>query len=627
MSLEDALEAVRAADAAGQLSYQEIAKKYGVERSTLSRRHRGVTRTVQHKYEDQQQLTHNEELELVSYIDSLCRDYLPPTRDMIRNFASTIAKTEVSETWVTRFLHRHHDALTPQWTSAMATERHAADSYEKYSKYFDMLELKITEKDIQPEQTYNMDEKGFMIRHIGRQKRVFSKTAWSKKQFRQALMDGNREWITLIACVGASGVALPPALIFAAESNNVQDAWVRDIKQTEHRVFVTVTPSGWSNDDAGLGWLQQVFDVETAASARRRWRLLIIDGHGSHVSRSFLTYCHLHKILVAVFPPHSTHTLQPADVVLFKPLSTAYSNELTKRTARSRGLLPVKKGSFFSLFWPAWVHSFTRDNISKAFEATGIHPLNRDRILNRFAPKPAEDTTTASTPLQHPPGTDSRTILRQFDRVVGDKQSAEVRALRHVIHHLAIDNELLRDENKGLIESLSIKKRQDKKSKALDLVKPTLDDWGGARWYSPRSFAEARHRERILQDTQHQEKLEKARIKELKKANKLYNNKIAEQKRVAAAQAKEVRDRERAEERAAINARKEQRRKDKEARNAQNTIQLPNKGKRKASTAPAAETIKKRRVVGARSRAVVASPAPPTRTHTTRSGRIATQKY
>ena len=86
---------------------------------------------------------------------------------------------------------------------------------------------------------------------------------------------------------------------------------------------------------------------------------------------------------------------------------------------------------------------------------------------------------------------------------MGDKQSAEVRALRHVIHHLAIDDELLRDENKGLIESLSIKKRQDKKSKALDLVKPTLDDWGGARWYSPRSFAEARHRERILQDTQH----------------------------------------------------------------------------------------------------------------------------
>ncbi|KAL1640550.1 hypothetical protein SLS61_010245, partial [Didymella pomorum] len=111
-------------------------------------------------------------------------------------------------------------------------------------------------------------------------------------------------------------------------------------------------------------------------------------------------------------------------------------------------------------------------------------------------------------------------------------------------------------------------KKQDKKSKALNLVKPTLDDWGGARWWSPRSFKEARHRERILKETAHAEELEKASVKELKAANKLYNDKIKEQKREAAAAAKVVRDRERAEERAAIDARKLQRQKDKEARDA-----------------------------------------------------------
>ena len=38
-----------------------------------------------------------------------------------------------------------------------------------------MLELKITKKDIQPKQTYNMDEKGFLIGLIGRSKRIFSR--------------------------------------------------------------------------------------------------------------------------------------------------------------------------------------------------------------------------------------------------------------------------------------------------------------------------------------------------------------------------------------------------------------------------------------------------------------------
>ena len=67
-----------------------------------------------------------------------------------------------------------------------------------------MLDVKINEHDVEPEHTYNMDEKGFMIGAIGRSKRIFSKSLLQDRRFRQTLEDGNREWITLIACVGAS---------------------------------------------------------------------------------------------------------------------------------------------------------------------------------------------------------------------------------------------------------------------------------------------------------------------------------------------------------------------------------------------------------------------------------------
>jgi hypothetical protein len=43
----------------------------------------------------------------------------------------------------------------------------------------------------------------------------------------------------------------------------------------------------------------------------------------------FINYCDQNKILLAVLPPHLTYTLQPLDVVMFKPLLTAYSKELT----------------------------------------------------------------------------------------------------------------------------------------------------------------------------------------------------------------------------------------------------------------------------------------------------------
>jgi hypothetical protein len=205
------------------------------------------------------------------------------------------------------------------------------------------------------------------------------------------------------------------------------------------------------HDDAGLGWLQQVFDEETKASARRRWRLLIIDGHGSHISRSFLTSCHQHKILVAIFPPYSTHTLQPADVVLFKPLSTAYSQQLTKRTRRSKGLLPVKKGGFFLSFWPAWLQSFTKDNILKASNTTGLHPLNHDKVLKRF-PEGAADP---STPPPPPSGITACSLISELDSVVADKSSEGARALRQKVHTLAINNKLLRNKNNGLSKSLN----------------------------------------------------------------------------------------------------------------------------------------------------------------------------
>src|SRR6478735_6337945 len=82
------------------------------------------------------------------------------------------------------------------------------------------------------------------------------------------------------------------------------------------------------------------------------------------------------RILLAILPPRSTHTLQPLDVVLFKPLSSAYSAELTTHLQESQGLLPIKKGDFFPLFWKAWMSSFKEETILKSFEATGISPFN-----------------------------------------------------------------------------------------------------------------------------------------------------------------------------------------------------------------------------------------------------------
>jgi hypothetical protein len=149
---------------------------------------------------------------------------------------------------------------------------------------------------------------------------------------------------------------------------------VAEIDTEKHNCFISSSPSGWTNNELGLAWLEQVFKRCTKQKARlgRDWRLLILDGHGSHLTFEFLEYCEAHKILVSVFPPHSTHTLQPLDVVCFKPLSGAYTHQLMRHLHRTQGLIPLKKGDFFPLFWGVWSSSITKKLVHKGFEATGI---------------------------------------------------------------------------------------------------------------------------------------------------------------------------------------------------------------------------------------------------------------
>jgi hypothetical protein len=78
-----------------------------------------------------------------------------------------------------------------------------------------------------------------------------------------------------------------------------------------------------------------VFNRYTKAKARRRWRLLLLDGHGSHITADFIDFCDANSILLAIFPPHSTHSLQPLDVVLFSPFSRNYTTELNRNSQRS----------------------------------------------------------------------------------------------------------------------------------------------------------------------------------------------------------------------------------------------------------------------------------------------------
>ena len=166
------------------------------------------------KIENTQLLNRTQEKELVKYINRLCKQGLPPSRQMIRNFASKIGGRQAGKSWVDRFIKRFDVDLVSRWTSGMDTSRKRADSAFKYSLYFELLRRKIEQYNVNPRHTYNIDEKGFLIGILSRMKRIFTKRRYEEGGIKQIIQDGNREWITTIACICADGSSLTPALIY-----------------------------------------------------------------------------------------------------------------------------------------------------------------------------------------------------------------------------------------------------------------------------------------------------------------------------------------------------------------------------------------------------------------------------
>ena len=199
---------------------------------------------------------------------------------------------------------------------------------------------------------YNMDEKGFSLGTMTKQHRVFTKEAVRKKRVIGYAQDGNREWITILATICADGTTCPPAVIFASKEGPLRTSWVDDVQLGQHNASFSTSPNGWTNDKLGVAWLEEVFDKYTKkkASNGREWRLLFIDGHSSYVTMKFLDWCEKHRILLAVYPPHSTHRLQPLDVSLFSPLATFYTQQLEDFIHGSHGLSGLAKRDFFGLF-------------------------------------------------------------------------------------------------------------------------------------------------------------------------------------------------------------------------------------------------------------------------------------
>jgi hypothetical protein len=111
------------------------------------------------------------------------------------------------------------------------------------------------------------------------------------------------------------------------------------------------------------------------------YRLLILDGHGSHKSVEFHKRCKEKRIITLCMPPHSSHLLQPLDVGCFAPLKKAYGRQ-AENLIRNR-ITHITKLEFLLCFKAAFFDSITESNIQGGFRGAGLVPFNPDAVLSK----------------------------------------------------------------------------------------------------------------------------------------------------------------------------------------------------------------------------------------------------
>ena len=124
------------------LNYADAAKKWNIDRSMLSRRHRGVTGPKEDHYSyTLKALTDVQENVLVRYINELSARGLSPTSQIVKNLAEELAGKEVGQNWVGRFVKRKKGMLKSIYLAPIDHQRKVSDNSHHYEHFFANVRL------------------------------------------------------------------------------------------------------------------------------------------------------------------------------------------------------------------------------------------------------------------------------------------------------------------------------------------------------------------------------------------------------------------------------------------------------------------------------------------------------
>ncbi|KAL2695218.1 hypothetical protein AAEP93_003971 [Penicillium crustosum] len=276
--------------------------------------------------------------------------------------------------------------LSSRFSKRYNPERAKCEDPKIIGEWFDLVQKTILQFGIDPDDIYNFDETSFAIGSTATAKVITRGEDYGR---RAVLQPRNREWVTTIECINASGWALPPCVIFKGKF--FIESWFEGLPGDWR---FEVSPNGWTSDQIGLRWLEKLFIPSTSLRTKGEYRLLILNGHGSHLTPKFNEICEKNKVIPICMPAHPPHLLQPLDMGCFAVLKRSYGRMI--ETMMRNGINHIDKLDFLEAYPLARIEAFKSEIVKNSFLATGLVPFGPDRVISKHIIRLRTPTPPAS---------------------------------------------------------------------------------------------------------------------------------------------------------------------------------------------------------------------------------------
>ena len=371
------------------VSVSRAAVEHGIPRTTLDDHYKGRVLPGRNRSGPRPLLTDSEETDLIAFLMKSSEIGFPLSRLQVWALVERMLTRKnrekaqtVTHGWWASFCRRHPE-ISLKTSSSLSAARAKASSKDAIVEYFHTLQGTLHKSGLinEPGLIYNMDESCFPLEPKP-PKTVHRKG--DKQPYH--ISKGTKSQVTVVACVNAAGLYIPPMVLWARKKMN-PDLAVGEVPGTVYGL----TAKGWMTAVIFKKWFRRHF-LRYASAAQPI--ILLMDGHSSHYCPETIELAAKEGVILFTLPPNTTHLTQPLDKGVFGPFKVHWRQVCHDYRVSHPGKV-VTIYDFSSLLSKAWMESMSAVNIIQGFKTTGIYPLNQEAVLKKLpgttAPPPKPD--------------------------------------------------------------------------------------------------------------------------------------------------------------------------------------------------------------------------------------------